>query len=371
MKKISLFMLMMAGVFTGCKDTNTPFPVKNKVVYKGTQSPGDVWTWELDKVSNTFSATWDYGTFDNTADDISVSGSYEELPSGYLKITLSSVTPSSLEVPTDGSAFFYALEIPNMVLILKPEGSIKGDIIALVAQGNCSDVAGTYHYFFTSPGNGNLYDSYTEEAFGQATFTDNGGTFSIAGSKSSLDCLDGIHCTVTGPITGLPSAVCEMNGEIKISDPGGVTLSRGQFTQAGVFMLDMGPGNGGLFGLRSDASITVNDLKSTMFNGLAYLPANNIDKTVPVKLEFSALGVGAGYAYTDIENNLVDAAQGVSITIDSITDGFVLGKIGHQSGGITSFAGSLLKSGTSKIMVLVSTTDEAGNPPFILVLTSK
>ena len=101
------------------------------------------------------------------------------------------------------------------------------------------------------------------------------------------------------------------------------------------------------------------------------MPTNQNDKTVPVKVDFSASGVGSGYPYTDIENNLVDSIEGVTINVQSIDNGFLVGKVDFGTAGTTSFAGSLLKNNGKSIMVLISTSAEVGNPPFILVLTSK
>ena len=152
--------MLLAGLWmAGCsnnEESSQPKPFVNPSVadvYKGTQSPGDVWTWNLDKEQKHMTASWDHGTFDNSADDVSIEGTFETLPSGFLKVTITKATPVTDEIKTDGTAWFYALEIPGMALVVKPEGSIKGDIIAMVSQGECADIPGTYNYIISAPGN--------------------------------------------------------------------------------------------------------------------------------------------------------------------------------------------------------------------------
>src|SRR5690606_12964156 len=166
MKKSQLVLSIFAGVLlAACSNSGEnevqPKPFVNlevAEVYKGTQSPGDVWTWALDKEQGHMMATWDYGTFDDTSDDISIEGTFETLPSGFLKVTITKSVPESDEIPTDGSAWFYALEIPDMAMVIKPEGSIKGDIIAMVPQGDCASIPGTYNYIISAPGERSSYN---------------------------------------------------------------------------------------------------------------------------------------------------------------------------------------------------------------------
>ncbi|MBX2963091.1 MAG: hypothetical protein KF687_11310 [Cyclobacteriaceae bacterium] len=382
MKKSQLVFSMLAGLLlAACSPDNEkevqPKPFVNMDVakiYKGTQSPGDVWTWALDKEQGHMMATWDYGTFDNTGDDIEIEGTFEQYPSGFLKVTITKVTPATNEIKTDGTAWFYALEVPGMAMIIKPEGSIKGDVIALVAQGDCASIPGTYNYIISAPGNRSEYNPVTDEAFGYLEVSSNGSSYALAGYKFSLDCINGGNCSSTGPINGLPSATCVGGGEVVIKD-GGNTVAEGQFTNGGVMMMDFGYGNGGVFALKTSAGATKASLLGNTYTGLAYMPRNNNDQTVPVQLSFfeNDLGnmIGTGYPFTDIEKAIVSNDEGAVVLVDDIINGRVLGSMNFDEYNDESpMAAALLVNGNDQIMILTS-YDEDNYNPFILILVKQ
>ncbi len=373
------FILSLAIIFlfgTACKDDASNDPVDPSAgisTFKGTQSPGDVWDWTLNSNDNTFTCVWDHGSFDDESDDITVQGTYTVLPSGFLECTINGVAPSTPDIPADGTAWFYAMHLPDMAMVIKPEGSIKGDIIAAVAAGDCSDVVGDYNYFNIAPGNGEKYDPNTEEAYGRATFLDNGdGTYEIHGDKYSLDCANGGPCTVDTGIQDSPAAVCTENGAIVISSSGS-TVTEGQFTKSGVMMLDKGEGNGGVLALSKANAFEFDDLDGLEFVGLAYLPANNDNKTVPVHLSFEDDGqtiIGTGTKIENINTGALEADESVSMRFDSNDQGLMLGQMTHGDGKSTYFVASFLSSEGKKIIVL-SSTSSPDNDPFILVVASK
>ena len=376
---INTLFVASAVLLASCSDDenvqpDTPF-VNPEVaeVYVGTQSPGDVWTWSLDKEQGHMTATWDVGTFDDTSDDISIEGTFETLPSGFLKVTITKAEPATSEIPTDGTAWFYALEVPDMALVIKPEGSIKGDIIAMVAQGDCNDIEGSYNYIITAPGNGADFDPITEEAFGFATFTPSGSNYEVSGYKWSLDCINGGACSDTGTLEGIPMASCTEGGGLVITE-GGATTAQGQFTAAGAMMMDFGYGNGGVFALKATEAATKDALLDNTYNGIVYMPENNDEKTRPVKVsffknEFDNM-VGTGHLYSDLENNLVDTEEGAVIIVENVVNGRVYGTMGFHN-GVTQMAAALHVSGDDQILILSSTSADEGNPPFILVLAKQ
>jgi len=381
MKNTKLFSLLLAGLIAGCSSEENeavqPKPFVNletAKVYKGTQSPGDVWTWNLDKEQGHMTASWDYGTFDDISDDISIEGTFETLPSGYLKVTITKATPVSDEIKTDGSAWFYALEIPGMAMVVKPEGSIKGDIIAMIPQGDCASIPGMYNYIISAPGNGAEYNPITDEAFGHVQFTENGGGFDITGYKFSLNCVDGGECTETGPINGIPSATCVNDGEVVITESGN-TVAQGQFTNAGAMMMDFGYGNGGVFALKASENATKASLLDNTYFGIAYMPKNENDRTMPVKLEFheNDLGnmVGVGNPFTDIENNIVSSEEGAIVLVEDVINGRVFGTMNFDEDVDNSkMAAALLVNGNDQILILTS-YDENDSNPFILILAKQ
>jgi hypothetical protein len=187
MKKTHAFVVLSLGLLIGgCSEDapnlqEKPFVnSKTAVVYKGTQAPGDVWVWALDKEQGHMTASWDHGTFDDVTDDISIEGTFTTLPSGFLKVTITAAEPVSEEIPTDGTAWFYAMEVPGMAMVIKPEGSIKGDIIAMVPQGDCADIPGKYNYIISAPGDQSDFDPITQEAFGYFQAAESGADFDLS-----------------------------------------------------------------------------------------------------------------------------------------------------------------------------------------------
>lgn len=382
MKNSQLVLSMFAGaLLAACSNGNEsemqPKPFVNlevAEVYKGTQSPGDVWTWALDKEQGHMIATWDYGTFDDTSDDISIEGTFETLPSGFLKVTITKSKPVSDEIPTDGTAWFYAMEIPGMAMVIKPEGSIKGDIIAMVPQGDCASIPGTYNYIISAPGERSTYNPITQEAFGYLEVAQQGSEFALSGYKFSLDCVDGGNCTDTGIINGIPMAACAGSGDVLITD-GGETVAQGQFTNAGAMMMDFGYGNGGVFALKAGANATKQALNNNTYFGIAYMPKNNNDKTVPVKLSFFENElenmIGTGHPFTDIENDLLDEEEGAVVIVDDVVNGRVFGTMNFDEDNDTSqMAAALLINGNDHILILTS-YDEENQDPFILILAKQ
>jgi hypothetical protein len=380
MKKTQFFSMVLAGLFVfGCSDDENvtkeiPFVNPDVAkVYKGTQSPGDVWSWSLDKEQGHMTASWDHGTFDNTTDDLAIEGTFTKLPSGFLKVVITKVTPASAEVKTDGSAWFYALEIPGMAMIVKPEGSIKGDLIAMIPEGDCAAIPGKYNYVISAPGDGANYNPITSEAFGYIDVAQSGSGFSISGYKFSLDCIDGA-CSETGAINGIPTATCVNKGEVVITSAG-KTAAKGQFTNAGAMMMDFGYGNGGVFALKAGELATKGSLLNNTYSGIAYMPQNNNDKTMPVKLSFANNGldnmIGTGNPYSDIENNLVNTGEGAVVLVDNIVNGRVYGTMNFDNDvDHSKMAGALLVNGTDQILIL-SSYDEAALNPFILILAKQ
>ncbi len=344
------------------------------VIYVGTQSPGDVWTWHLDKEQGHMTATWDYGTFDNTDDDIYIEGTFVTLPSGFLKVTITKSIPVSAEIPTDGTAWFYAVEIPDMALIIKPEGSIKGDIISMVPEGDCSSIPGAYNYIVTAPAQRSAYNPITQEAFGYIDFEAIGSNFKISGSKFSLDCVNGGPCTEFGDIEGMPEATCLENGKVIVKE-GGNTQARGQFTNAGAMMMDFGYGNGGIYALKAKASATKEIMNNQTYIGFAYLPKNTNDPTMPVKLSFfkNELDnmIGTGHPFSSLENDIVQNDEGVVVLVNNVINGRVLGTVNFDNDvDASEMAAALLVNGNDQILI-VSSYDEESLEPFILVLVNK
>ncbi|MEM8765619.1 MAG: hypothetical protein AAGD88_17525 [Bacteroidota bacterium] len=326
--------------------------------YTGTQSPGDVWSFNLNFTTSTFTGMWDNGTLTNTTDDVALTGTFSMLSSGFLKLVLTDATPDRPSLPEDGSAIFYAKEIEELALFAQPAGSLTGPVIVAAEMEDCISSLATYNYIVAAPPS-TTYNPNIEEAYGSINLSGTFPSFSVDGQKKSLDCIGGI-CTLDTPLTPV-TGNCIGMGELD------VTGARGQVTSNGVFMLDSGPGNGGIFGLRTDTSITSADITGTTLQGFAFVPSNNISEAV--QLDFAGGAPSAlAQIFSNLETNTIDTGNLVTVTLSSFTDGLVTGTMTHNSGATTNLAGALAKNGTDRILVMIGTTDEILEPAFLIVL---
>ncbi|KAA1245656.1 hypothetical protein [Aquimarina sp. RZ0] len=188
-----------------------------------------------------------------------------------------------------------------------------------------------------------------------------------------MDCIEG-SCSTSGIINGFPEIRCIDNAQIEIEEAG-TTIAKGQFTNSGVMMMDFGLGEGGIFALKKDTTISLNDLENNVCNGIVYQPQSINDKTLPVKISFIKNTEnsieGTGYLYTNVENDEINLTENISIVPDAITSGLITGRIIHGDTSETPFVAAFIVNNDKQILVLSSTTNESGNPPFMLVLTKK
>jgi hypothetical protein len=210
--------------------------------YLGTQSPGDVWSW-----------TFDNGSFTATNDTLqhNYTGTSQDLPSGFKKLTISTTDDANVTVGSAG----YALEIPGVALLVKPAGgdAVK-PIIATTIGADPSGAIMACNYIVV-PHAG--WDCTQEEAFGTAVFTK--GTDHWTGDITHY-LLDGTQ----DPQHGSGTFTCH-DGRLEID--GG--QSQGALTPAGLAFIDNGPGMGGLVGVPIPTqNIDWADFSSHEFRGL-------------------------------------------------------------------------------------------------------
>ena len=325
--------------------------------YLGTQSPGDVWRWTIDEDAATFSVVWDVGTA-AAGDDVTLSGGVAFLGSGFRQLTVTA--SSSSAIPTDGSAFFYAIAVPDVLFLAKPEGSIKDDLIFSAAYGPCADAFGTYNYLLAAPPS-ETYAPLTEEAYGELVLGGTTDAVAVSGHKYSLDCLSGA-CTVDAPLNPPPDGTCT-GDELAIS---GAT---GSVSAAGALVLDWGMGSGGAVGFRQDASITLAALRAQTYKGAVYFPAD--DDSAPVYLSFTGDTEAEALPILDLETGTTDAAEAMAFAFsETVTDGRVTGEAIHGDGTRTPMVGAALvqPEGTALYLVSVRTPDA---DPFVILLVSR
>lgn len=365
MKSGILIVLMALLLLVGCAEEgdlpDTLSSTSNRS-YAGTQSPGDVWTFDLNYSDSTFTGTWDNSTLADITDDVELSGTFSLLPSNFLKLVLTDATPDRATLPEDGSAFFYGYEIENLAFFVQPAGSLTGSVIIASEINSCSDILGNYNYIVAAPPSS--YDPLTEEAFGIFTFSGSTGSPGISGTKYSLDCLGG-PCTLDEPIVPDP-VTCDGTGALTLTSAG-ITAARGQITPAGVFMLDRGLGNGGIFGLKEDPAVSLTDLHGTNLRGFAFFPALGIDQAVEVA--FDAVNTTASARpFSNLETNSIDPANLVDITFTTNTNGRLEGFMTHNSATTTLLAGVVAKDASELILIMIGISDDISAPAFLVIL---
>jgi hypothetical protein len=354
-----IFGLVLGLTIIGCSGGDGEEKASDSRSYLGTQAPGDVWKWQIDPDAETVTMHWDMGTFDDLTDDLTITGTYTRLPSGYLKVENLDSTPDHAEVPEDGTAWFYAVEIPNVALIVKPEGSIKGEIIALAAEGDCTSALGTFNYLHTANVAG--FDPVVEDAFGTATFSGTPDAITLEGTKHSLDCLVDGPCTVSGSIQAPPTATCE--GGHLILKEGETTVAEGQITPAGVMALDFGFGNGGIFGF-AQSDISLGQITGRSYIGVVFTESDSF----PGRVDFTGGAIGTASAFTSLENDTVDAAEAMSIEILAVADGHVTGNFIHGDESTTPFAGAAIVTDGVTLLTLLGTTSAEDGSPIVALL---
>ncbi len=136
---ISIALVGCGGGSSSDNDSPTA-PVSETVEATNYNGPGSKWDVTLNS-DDTFVITRRESL--NDPIDLTVEGTYEDLDSGFLLLTVSS--GSGENVPPAGSQAL-ALEAPGYALFLKPLGSGDNQILAMVTAGECpsSDIAANW-----------------------------------------------------------------------------------------------------------------------------------------------------------------------------------------------------------------------------------
>ncbi len=333
--------------------------------YLGTQSPGDVWNFTIDITTSTWSAIWDHGTAGAPGDDITIGGNYSVLPSGFLKMVISSSMPVDPMFPTDGSAFFYGTEIPGLSLFAQPAGALTGSLINAVYESGCGSIFGNYNFAQIPPSG--AYDPQTERAYGTIQISGTLGAITFNGMENSLDCLAPMGpCTINNqPFVITGSGTCDTSGTIEIKD-GPTLVATAQLTPSNTFMMDFGAGNGGIYGGRQSAAVSLADLTGIPLKGFFDVPETNEQRATSIM--FDASGQGTGTLYLDLETNTLDTENLVPVQVNSITNGLLEGFFVNMSGDTSQMAGSMVKNGSDVVLTLISFQDN-DTPPLNPALT--
>jgi hypothetical protein len=369
MKKLTLTILSITAIafllaFISCQENgiepedepdNNDDEIRS---YTGTQSPGDVWSFDLNYTAMTWSGAWDHGTELDLTDDITLGGTFTELPSEYLKMVITSTSPADPLYPSDGSGFFYALEIPGMSLFANPKGSLSGGIINAVDRSTCSpDIYGDYKFVKIAPGT-SAYSPLTEGAYGIINAEEAvGRIYMVRGSEISLDCPGGGPCTVNNDPFSIPGSGECIDGAADFYDAG-TLVGKAQFTPSGVFMMDFGTGNGGIYGAKSDPTINLSDITGKELKGFVSDPVSGQHRATTITFD-PATFVGGGTLYLDLETNTPDVARINDIYANSLMGGLLFAEIQNQNGLVAPLVGVVSINGSDIVIAGITHTDEA------------
>ncbi|MHC5009428.1 MAG: hypothetical protein ACYTG6_00580 [Planctomycetota bacterium] len=304
---VALFALLACGGGGG-GDGPAPAPSRE---YVGTQSPGDLWSWTLDPL-DTWEATNETLAFD-------YSGTYESLPSGFLKFIVTGSTEPGMVLP----AVAYGLEMPNTALLVKPDGPDE-NLICMVAAGSCP--VGPTRILNWVEMTDAFWNPLTDTAYGIATATITGANMDIENDRWLLDgtplppeSLTGFTCAsgiITDPTT--PAAAIVM-------------------APTGVFISDSGPGEGGVIGM--DAPAVDIDLADLVLAGREYRGTHFKDQTTSgddsraVWARPGGPGDLTGGEYIDIETNVERTTSLATIVfVDQPSPGIVNGTLEDDAG---------------------------------------
>jgi len=349
-----LALLLAVSLVAGCKiggssggSSSSAVTAPASYSYLGTQSPGDVWNWNM--TASTFTAT-------NVTKNYTYSGTKSTLASGFYKLVVTATTDPGVTVP----ATAYAVEFPNTALLVEPAGTAPRVVVGASA-GACPTAADTYNWV-TMPRLG--WSSASDEAYGTATSTLSGATFTFDMQPNMLN--------------GSAMAPYSQSGW---------TCSNGNFTNAsysyafgvtpsGIFVSDEGTNAGGMIGVNAPAT-TVNlaDVMSKTYRGFQFSTDTTTvaNVTEPIGGE---PGTGAnsgkmsGFSYGgdgNVETNTrCTTCDAVIDLATQSSPGLVTGTI--TSGGGTINATFVISQINGKYVMFGVTTTGSGAPYNFLVI---
>ena len=323
--------------------------------YFGTQSPGDVWSWTLNRDasgSGTFSAT-------NSTTGATYNGNVTTLTSKFLKL---GVTASSNSQAVGSTA--YAIELLNTAVLVQPAGSNDSPVVA-AAQGSCLP-QGTSHYNWIKFPN-QTWNPATDAAYGTADIIVNGSTYGF----SILQ-----YLYTSAPITAFGNSSTCSNGVISSPQPNSLFPTFG-VTPSGVMIGDQGT-NGGIVGMaQPSANIGSAAILQSgrQFRGFIFMPhpPNGQDKTNPVWSETRGDGLIRAGLYTNFANNVEDSCPGgdscatLSLTAE-VAPGEFIGTMTDAHAGAHPFTMMVNQINGKYIVFCYSYNDVPANPYIVLLM---
>jgi len=186
------------------------------------------------------------------------------------------------------------------------------------------------------------FNASTDQAYGHVTFDVSGNVLTGTSHRWEID---------DTALPDGPSSFTGDNGLMTDTGSNGGPTATGAMTPSGVCVLDYGPGNGGVIGVKQpSANVDVADLASKSFKGFLI----NQGKTQCVTVTPNGDGTlhGEGYALgTGVETGTMDGGGGVTITFQTQPNPGLI-KIGvAPSGGSPEIIAAAINQVNGKYML--------------------
>ena len=273
------------------------------------------------------------------------------LPNGLTKTTLTTSTDPNLPVGSIG----YGVEVPGVGATFSLGGATDKPV-ALIPQAPCPTISGSVTVQLVHLGKPD-YDSTVSESYATATVTQSGSNYAITDNSYLLDGTLRTQQSGQLPLVG----TCT-NGVITIpnvpTSGGGTTTVTVAAATNGLYLIDLGPGNGSAIGSQNFVGTSgVNAALINGFNGYVF------KRNETPRVTFVGFGPGSGTsisggAYTNIDTDPF-ANHGTDITLNLTTtnaNGLLQGTLTDSAGTHDPFVG-LVTSNAGKYFIFGLTTE--------------
>ena len=263
--------------------------------YVGTQSPGDAWSVQI--ADTTFTAI-------NTTKNITVSGSAATQPSGYKKLTVTSVSAGAAGIVVGDIG--YAVELPSTAVIVY----VGTGLPIIAASSGACPTQNTKYNWITVPST-----SWTpvSRAYGTVMSTVTGPNFAF----------DLVNKTIYGnPTSATPTSsstgwTCAAGAFSNSGDP---TTTIG-ISPSGAFVSDDGLNAGGKMGV-PQVAVTAADLKGKQFIGVQWSVATRTEPIGGLIDSVNGTSLTAS-RFSDPSNGIVDISQNITLSYTNASSGIL------------------------------------------------
>lgn len=376
---LALMLLVPVLMLQNCSDDD-PAPTVENTEYFGTQNPGDAWVTIFLNTTSQFVMTWDHGTSLTTSDDVIFKGPFQRLSNGYVKMTVTSVIPTTPGIPANGTMIFYAVELPGKSLFIMPPSESKLGLITMNARSTKAGSNGTTKFNYVRTAFPTLgYQHITkDECWGKMdlNFNESAGTFSFAsgGVAKTLSCA--VHdfdatvaCQMDPPSpfpTGLTIGTIASNGALEQTANIDNKKFTGQYTVSdGLLVMDNGEGSGGFIAIKENPGATIQQFLGLQYQGFGSFFGRNDANTfilsqTACKINTFAPDSAAITVYEDVATDVLRNHVSYGLKFKSMDNGIIKGYLwptdanNAPAGTKYPFVANTYDKNGKKIMVIVS-----------------